>query len=379
MKVLYVSHETGLNGASKSLLEFVVKINDKDIQPIIIIPSKGKLRVEFNKLGIETRIIQYRQCVYRNKYRINDYINYYRENLSAVRKIIQIIREENIALVHSNSLAVDVGAMAAYIARIPHVWHIREFLSEDFNLKFINPLMDKWLIRKSVCCIAISKGVKKKSKARYSIKPIHIYNGIDKKLYYFPVQENQNLTKKIKLIIAGSISEGKGQWDAIRAVEILLNKGIDVNLLIVGDGDPLFVNCLKRYIKQKKMSQHIIFIPYTNNLQQLRLSSDMILVCSKMEAFGRVTAEAMIAGKIVIGASNGGTLELIGGHEERGYLYTWNRPKELSEKIEYLITHPKEVFEKEKKAQDFAMRLTDLDTYTDKLKKLYQQVLENKG
>lgn len=379
MKVLYVSHESGLNGAPKSLLEFVTKIKDKDVQPIVVIPNRGKLKAELDKRKIDTRIVAYRQCVYHDECSVNDYVNYYKKNISAVRKLIQIIEEENIDLIHSNSLAVDVGAVAAYIAKTPHVWHFREFLLEDFNLRFINPLMDKWLIRKSACCIAISKSVKEKSRARYSVKPICLYNGIDKKLYYSPVQESQNKTGKIKLIIAGVISERKGQWDAIRAVEILLKKGTDVNLMIVGNGDPLYVNHLKKYIKQRNMSQHIIFIPYTKDLLQLRLSSDIIFVCSKMEAFGRVTAEAMIAGKIVLGVSSGGTQELIGEHEERGYLYTWNRPEELSEKIEYIIAHPREVLEKERKAQDFAMRLTDLDAYTDKLRKIYQEVLDNKN
>ena len=187
----------------------------------------------------------------------------------------------------------------------------------------------------------------------------------------------QNKTGRIRLIIAGGISEGKGQWDAIRAVEILLKKGMDIYLNIVGDGVALYVNSLKKYVKQKNMNQYIVFTSYTKNLQQMRLNSDIILVCSRMEAFGRVTAEAMMAGKIVIGSSSGGTYELIGKHEERGYLYTWNNPEELAGKIEYVIGHSEEVIEKEKKAQNFILKLTDLDVYTDNIKKIYQKVLDS--
>lgn len=46
-----------------------------------------------------------------------------------------------------------------------------------------------------------------------------------------------------------------------------------------------------------------------------------ILVCSKVEAMGRVTAEAMAAGKPVISYTNEGALELI-EHEVKGLLYS---------------------------------------------------------
>ena len=65
----------------------------------------------------------------------------------------------------------------------------------------------------------------------------------------------------------------------------------------------------------------------------------------------------------------------IGKHEERGYLYTWNKPEELAEKIEYVLTHPEEVIDKEKRAQKFILGLTDLDAYTDKLKNIYYKIL----
>ena len=375
MKVLYISHESELNGASKSLLEFVSKIKDRGIHPIVVIPSRGKLRFELDKVKIDTRIVAYEMCAYRGRYSMNDYIRYYKKNFIAIRKIIQIIKYENVDLVHSNSLAVDVGAVSACLAKVSHIWHMREYLKEDFNLTCINPTLDNWLMKRSNCCIAIALGIQKKSMERYGIKAIQLYNGIDEKLYYYPVGNQENKIYKNQLMIAGSISAGKGQWDAIRATEILIKKGICVHLNIVGDGAYEYVGELKKYVKQKNMGENITFMPYKNNLKQLRRDSNAILVCSKMEAFGRVTAEAMMTGKIVIGASSGGTKELIGKHEERGYLYTWNKPEELAEKIEYVLTHPEEVIDKEKRAQKFILGLTDLDAYTDKLKNIYYKIL----
>ena len=128
------------------------------------------------------------------------------------------------------------------------------------------------------------------------------------------------------------------------------------------------------YVRKKDLKSNISFVRYTKDLSEMRKQSKMVLVCSRMEAFGRVTAEAMLAGKIVVGANSGGTLELIGENEERGYLYQANNPNSLADKIKYVLNHPKEVEEKEKLAQKYVLELTDLDKYTDTLLKIYKKV-----
>lgn len=372
MNILYVSHDVQLNGAPKSLLELVTRICDKGVHPIVIVPCKGNLKGELDKRGIDTRIIEYRQCVYEENYNL---IDYWSVNLKAVISIMKLIREENINIVHSNSLAVNVGAIAANILHIPHVWHFREYLQEDFAYKVICPFLMKWLVKKSRCCIAISEGIKRKYSDKYGGNIVKLYNGMESSLYFNPIQPNIGKYKEKKLLIAGTIQEGKGQWDAIRAAEELIGRGVDVHLCIVGNGSPEYVNRLKKYVKKRDLSKFIEFKPFTNNLQELRMQSDLILVCSRMEAFGRVTAEAMMSGKIVIGSNSGGTLELIGKSEERGYLYTYGNPIELADKIQYILEHEKEVYEKEILAQNFVLKLTDINKYASKLVCIYKKII----
>lgn len=372
MNILYVSHETQLNGAPKSLLEFVTKICDKGIRPIVIVPCKGKLKTELDKRGIDTRVIVFRQCIYKEEYNLFDY---WFVNLKAVISIMRLIRKEHIDIVHTNTLAVDVGAIAAYILHIPHVWHFREYLQEDFAYKVICPFLMKWLVKKSRCCIAISEGIKKKYKEKYGVSIVKLYNGIESSAYYSPLDLNISDNKRENMLIAGTILEGKGQWDAIRAVEELIGRGIYVHLCIVGNGSPEYVNRLKKYVRKRDLSKFIEFKPFTNNLQELRIQSDIILVCSRMEAFGRVTAEAMMSGKIVIGSNSGGTLELIGKSEERGYLYTYGNPIELADKVQYILEHEKEVYEKQLLAQNFILKLTDINKYASKLVCIYKKII----
>ena len=59
------------------------------------------------------------------------------------------------------------------------------------------------------------------------------------------------------------------------------------------------------------------------------------LMCSRQEAFGRVTVEAMKMGRPVIGVNSGGTPELV-RDGFNGFLYTPGDLKDLADKIEIL-------------------------------------------
>ena len=230
-------------------------------------------------------------------------------------------------------------------------------------------------MRNSKCCIAIAEGIERKYREEYGIKPVRLYDGIECESYEYPVDLEENVKETPELLIAGAISEGKGQWDAVRAVEILVNRGREVHLSIVGNGAPAMLKALKRYVRRKNLTEYITIRPFTSKLQKLRIQSTIVLVCSKMEALGRVTAEAMLAGKIVIGTDTGGTLELIGKNEERGYLYRYDHPEELAKKIEYVLLNRQEVIKKEKQAQLFIKNLTDMDHYTDRMLQIYKKAV----
>lgn len=376
MKVLYISHGAKLYGAPRSLLEYVRNMKEKGVEPIVVMPSKGGLQTELNKCNITNIVIPYDSCVYHGEYHVRDYMRHVRTNLQAVMRIRKIIKEERIELVHTNTLAVSVGAAAAYLSRIPHVWHFREYLKEDFEYKMLNEGMICKLARNSKCCIAISEGIERKYRKEYGIKPVRLYDGIECGLYECPVSLEESVEEMPELLLAGAISEGKGQWDAVRAVEILVKKGVTVHLSIVGSGNAVLIKSLKKYVREKELTQYVTFRPFTKALQRMRVQSSIVLVCSRMEAFGRVTAEAMLSGKIVIGTDTGGTLELIGKDEERGYLYRYNHPEELAKKIEYVLQNRQEVLEKEKKAQIYIKKLTDMDNYTDKIVQIYKKAVK---
>jgi len=81
---------------------------------------------------------------------------------------------------------------------------------------------------------------------------------------------------------------------------------------------------------------HLTFLGYVENPKSLIAAADLFLMCSKSEAFGRVTVEAMSVGCPIVGSHSGGTKEIV---EEgvSGVLYNPGDPEDLAKKISDLL------------------------------------------
>jgi glycosyltransferase involved in cell wall biosynthesis len=62
-------------------------------------------------------------------------------------------------------------------------------------------------------------------------------------------------------------------------------------------------------------------------------------MCSRCEAFGRVTVEAMKLGLAVVGSNTGGTLDIV-QHDVNGLLYEAGDVQDLARKIAEIILDP---------------------------------------
>lgn len=253
-------------------------------------------------------------------------------NIIAIRKIRRLIKKEKIQIVHINTSCSYVGAQAALLENIPFVWHIREFLEEDQERCIWNNKKGYSLIGEANRVVAISDSIYQKYKKLLPEADIvTIYNGIDSDDFYI---DHKDLFSGngINLAIVGSINRSKGQDQAIKACEILIEEGIDnINLRIAGK-ESEYVNFLRNYVGSKNLDKWIQFIGPQSDIKQLYRDTDIVLMCSQSEAFGRVTVEAMMSGCLVIGANSGGTMELVSDNET-GLLYTSGDYSDLAAKI----------------------------------------------
>lgn len=374
--IMYILTDVNLGGSAQSLLDMLRGMRAR-IRPVVIIPREGLIEKCLRNMDIIYYKISFpvRFCkIGKSSPKLED--NTFREDYQAALRLQEIIEKERVELIHTNSSVCNVGAIAAVLSNKPHVWHLRELLEEHFECEFIDGRFKSELFQHTDTFIAISNCVKDIYEHKFGMVPVCIYNGLSTQEFSSGEAYHDNGNT---FLLAGRISEGKGQWDAVLAVELLVSQGWDdVSLTIVGDSEQKMIWSVRKYIDQNDLSENIRILPFQQDLSDLRRKHTYALTCSKMEALGRTTIEAMLFGNTVIGADTGGTSELIGSHNERGYTYRQGDYENLAKVMKQVMTESKEKkLLKLQSAEEYARKTFDLKTYADKMESLYNGVLSS--
>ena len=111
-----------------------------------------------------------------------------------------------------------------------------------------------------------------------------------------------------------------------------------IKLFIIGSPgyDTEYYEKLKKFTSDNNIEKNVEFVSFTTELKKYREKCPINLVCSKKEAFGRVTVEAMLANQMVIASNTGCNIELI-KEKYNGMLYQEGNYIDLSKTIEYII------------------------------------------
>lgn len=138
--------------------------------------------------------------------------------------------------------------------------------------------------------------------------------------------------------LIGRIDEQKGQLILIQAVKNLLEKGIDVKLLLVGDKTKGEANEYATKIEKEiqEFKDDIFLFPFMDEVEKFYSAIDVFVMGSKAETFGTVTIEALLYGLPIIGSNAAGTPEIL----KRGVLGLLFEPENienLTEKLEVLL------------------------------------------
>lgn len=373
--ILFVFNDRNLGGAGQSLLDALVSLKDS-VNPIIAIREDAlvvdrfvEAGVKYYKINFDTDYVKIGTA--NEKQRIQDFVQSYK----AALKLLSIIKQEKIQLIHINSSSSYFAALTALMAGIPFVWHIRELMEEQFESEFLNEKIRVDCYRKADKLIAISDYVKEKYYEKYRLETTRIYNGLNIPRFYREIDANKSFNRTF--LVAGVITPEKGQWDVIRAVESLCERGIcDIKVIIVGGGKESYRWVLKKYIKKKNLEDNICMLPFCKNLSQLREQASYAITASQNEALGRVTIEAMLVGNFVIGARSGGTIEIIGENEERGFLYELHNYESLANTMIRAMECPREIKNRMTvDAQGYAEITFDSKRYCETLMELYQEII----
>lgn len=264
---------------------------------------------------------------------------------SIIRNAILLykLRNEKFDLVHTNGSVINSGALLAWTRGVPHVWHLREFGDDDFQLHpILGEKYQRWIYKKCSCGIAISKAVGKKYLPYFGDKLTLIYNGVPAQASQAPANSptEPSTHHTPTFCIVGRIEPNKNQLEALKACAIL--KRIceqPFRLMIIGTGQYGYTKTLEKFVADNGLQSCVTFTGNRNDVPLLLQKCDVGLTTSTCEAFGRVTVEYMMQNVAVIASNTGASPELV-SDGSTGLLYELGNAEQLAEKMKLLICNP---------------------------------------
>lgn len=346
-RVAFLTHYTELYGANLSLLNLIEGLAPHGIVAHVIAPEGGDLICALAERGVPTAVLPFEWCV-STKRTPQSVAHRVTRNVRHLRPLAQQIAKWNADLVYSNSSVFNIGALAAVELNLPHVWHLREFGFRDYDLKpDFGPTMARLAFRTADAVVCVSHAL---SRALLGPNPPAqsrvIYNGVANAATFAARRAAADAlagrVQPFTFVLVGRFRESKGQEVAIRAFARVAERHPNVRLLMVGGagatGQSEYYDRCVVVARETGAAGKIEFWGYIPDPERAFLAADCALMCSRNEAMGRVTAEAMSACRPVIGFDSGGTSELI-AHDRTGQLYRGG-PDALAECMARYVAAP---------------------------------------
>lgn len=142
---------------------------------------------------------------------------------------------------------------------------------------------------------------------------------------------------QFRVLLPGRIEHGKGQHILVEAVRQLQQKGIEVEVAMLGHiMDQLYYDNLIDNIKSLNLQTHFHYLGFIDKPTYIYNCFDVIVLTTYAETFGLVLIEGMKCGVPVIGSDAGGVPEII-EHGKTGLLYEPGNAQQLAACLQHLI------------------------------------------
>lgn len=354
MKVLFITDPGIVGGATKSLVELVATIQalHPNVEITVCTSDNNSLNQNLADVGVASIADGHLAAMevdpgcpslihVRSFYRYwRDYYHRTHQYKYATKNAVQIIEKKldiaSFDLIHTNSARNDLGCILAQKYNLPHIMHIREFGTDDFNCCFLRKNYYTFISEGTDIFVAVSQAVKSSwiKRGIPATKICVVYNGIDRKSIIAKDQSSYDDHNTLNLVMAGGVFPTKGQYQVIEAMSLLpesIRKNI--SFAMYGWSETGYMRSLQERIDQLGLTSQVKWNGPVKNINEVLQLYDVGLTCSRAEGFGRVTAEYMHAGLGVIASDTGANPELV-KDGINGQLYHYGDYQDLANKIE---------------------------------------------
>lgn len=313
----------------------------------------------------------------------------------AVLQLARLIRSERPAILHTHTAkAGAVGRVAAVLAGsarppiVVHTFHghvLRGYFNRVTTFGF--RVLERLLARITTVLIAVSPEVRD-DLVRLGVAPaskfVVIRLGIELDQRVGSDEAERRETRRVLGLAGDSFVVGWiGRMTAVKQTDLLVRvlqqlvaRGVDAQLLLVGDGPDR--DGLERYAHDLGVVKRCLFLGYQEDVSRYYNAIDALLLPSVNEGTPVSVIESLAAERPAVATRVGGTPDVIRDGVD-GFLVDSNDAGAIAEKLAELARDPGRRAEMGAAGRERALQRYAVDRLVDDVDALYRRLLEGRG
>jgi len=320
---LHVIDTTGPGGAETIFTQLAFETKRTENKTIALIRGEGWVKSELERLGIDVRVVDCKGSF----------------NVKFLMQFIKLIRDEKVTRIQAHLLGSNVYAsIAGLICGVPVFSTFHGFVDVSKNERFS---FFKFLAIRfgSKNVVAVTDQIRDMLIHIPVLDPKKIFviaNGVDTNIFK-PLNpfEVAPLNLPIKIGCLGNVRKAKNYPLAIRVLESLVAKGMDIELYIAGDDKNKLADECRVLAKEYGVGNRLRFVGFINNAAEYLNSLDIYLLSSSSEGHPLALTQAMACGIPVVATRCGIEHVVVDG--DTALLAENGNPESVVEKIINLI------------------------------------------
>lgn len=401
-RILYIEKPAVVGGSVVSLYELVRGLDTSLYEPIVLFYGPNPYRERFRALGVKVitlneqaptatpptgsqrdiaaslnRYSNWLATGYRTAKQVYLLV---RDDWPMAQRVARLIKDEAIDLVHDNNSLHQDAVIAARLAGVPQVCHVRTLSQLS--------VVERYLARSVSTFIYISKAVERvyRNMGIPAGGGQVVYNPIDVEVFgqtdgVAELRAEFGLADQDRLISNVSrLDWWKGHDDFLRAMAEVTRSLPNAKALIVGASDSMPQNQtyhqrLQQLVTELGLSNHVVFTGFRTDIPRIMAASDVVVhSASEPEPFGRVIVEAMAAGRPVVATAAGGVLDIV-EDQVTGLLVPPRNAILMAQAIRHLLQDREQARIIGQRAQQCAKERFSVEQHVTAIQRIYQKVL----
>lgn len=328
-KVLEVIRQGEIGGGETHLADLIELMDKTDYEPICLSFSDGEMISRLKSNGVKCYVVKTTRPF----------------NISVQHRIIQIIKDESITIIHAHGTRAASNVLYPSIhLGLPLIYTVHgwSFHGDQGKLTYtLRKWSEKLICHFAARVICVSEGNAETGRKAFRLTdPIVIKNGVNLNNFY---RDKKSSLQKSHFGFSGSdfvvgfiarCTKQKAPLDYLESVRLAHQADMRIKGLFIGEGD--MDAEVDKFISANQMESYVFRSPFRTDVADILPLMDVYCLPSLWEGLSIGLLEAMATGCAIIATPTDGTQEVI-KNEQNGLIVPFSSPAKISAAILRLL------------------------------------------